>query len=125
MKVNLLIIESDNIFLNMIQAVPLSLVMNELISNAFKHAFKDSEKGEVKISLSKSGKNVSLLIRDNGSGIPEKIDFYKTNSLGLKMVRRIIKEQLNGKIQFKNNQGAEFRIKFDVNKQEGCLCAEE
>jgi PAS domain S-box-containing protein len=108
-----------NTFFDIDIAVPLGIIVNELISNSLKHAFNKNEKGEIRIKLSKKKgiiaheSTFNLIISDNGKGIPEDIKFENLKSLGLMLVK-ILVEQLNGKIAFKRTHGAEFRISFNV-----------
>ncbi len=102
-----------NISLNIDRAIPCGLVINELISNALKHAFPShwSEKKKIKISVNqkKNGK-IILIVKDNGIGIPKELDFRKTKSLGLQLVIALAEEQLGGKIILNRKEGTEFRI---------------
>ena len=89
------------------------LIINELVSNSLKHAFPGEKKGEIEISLSSiSNDMIGLLVQDNGIGIPEGIDFRKTESLGLHIVNILVENQLHGEITMNNDNGTEFRIRF-------------
>lgn len=109
----------DNINLNADQAVYLGLIVNELVSNSLKHAFKPTsldDNGEqqkkIFISVQKNSDNgYSIKIGDNGCGFPENIDFKNTESLGLQLVMSLVK-QLEAEIRLNNNSGTEFLIKF-------------
>ena len=100
-------------------AVPLGMIVNEIISNSFKYAFSGRNKGEIQIKLhtkedTKSGDTEYVLfISDNGIGIPENIDFRNTNSLGLQLVN-ILVDQIDGCIELKRDHGTEFLITFNV-----------
>ena len=110
----------DNINLNADQAVYLGLLINELVSNSLKHAFKSTPRDDSKeyqkrifIGVYKNSDNgYSVKIGDNGCGFPENIDFKNTESLGLQLVMSLVK-QLDGEISLNNNQGTEFLIKFN------------
>lgn len=92
-------------------AIPLGLITNELISNAYKHAF-DKEQGEIKVTLSKIVKDTySLKIEDNGVGIPHDFDIESLDSLGLDIVV-ILTEQINAELKMYNDNGAHFEIVF-------------
>jgi len=94
-------------------AIPCGLVINELISNALKHAFPPQwkKKKKIKISLNqKDNGEVTLIVKDNGIGIPEELDLRKTESLGLRLVTALAEEQLGGKIILNRKEGTEFRI---------------
>ncbi|MPN64418.1 putative sensor histidine kinase pdtaS [bioreactor metagenome] len=95
-------------------AVPLGIIINELISNALKHAFSGMENGEISVCLKKeeNGNYFSLTVRDNGRGFPEDIDFRETESLGLQLVINLV-DQIEGSIELNTTgQGTEFRIRF-------------
>jgi len=110
----------ENAFFNMDTAVPLGIIVNELVSNSLKHAFTEDREGEIRIKLCRKEINeetnkslFSLIISDNGKGIPENLKLESLESLGLQLVS-ILVYQLDGKIELKRNQGAEFNILFYV-----------
>lgn len=105
------ITEIDDIKLNLETAIPCGLLINEIVSNSLKYAFKDKEQGEIKMSLKKHDQNLELIISDNGIGLPEDVDFKKTGSLGLQIVNSLI-AQLDGKIELERTQGTKFTIIF-------------
>jgi two-component sensor histidine kinase len=91
-------------------AIPCGLIVNELVSNSLKHAFLEDRDGEIKVSLSRNGKaEVELTVSDNGVGMPEDVDFRKTDSLGLNLVNALV-GQLQGKIELYREKGTEFII---------------
>ena len=120
-----------NIFFDMDTAVPLGIIVNELVSNSLKHAFPGRDKGEILIKLFKekkaecsksdegAGNNAekatgyTLIVSDNGAGIPEEIDLENSDTLGLQLVN-ILVAQLDGEIELKRNKGTEFIIRLDV-----------
>ena len=101
-------------------AIPCGLILNELVTNSIKHAFpisKNEENGVINVKLSKETENmVEIVVSDNGVGFPENIDFQNSPSLGLKLVNNLV-IQINGEMELKNNNGAEFRIKFKNNEK--------
>ncbi|MGR3301135.1 MAG: PAS domain-containing sensor histidine kinase [Candidatus Scalindua sp.] len=112
-------IKSANVYLPVTQAVPCALVLNELISNSLKHAYRDGEQGTISISMQQSDDNTILMrVRDNGVGIPEEIDIGRTKSLGLRLTRNIVNKQLNGKIKIIRNKGTEFIVEFKNSKED-------
>lgn len=113
------VIESYDVYLSITQAIPCALVLNELISNAYKHAFKEGQKGTVTITMQRSaGDTIFIRAKDDGVGIPEEVDIYKTDSLGLKLVRNLVQKQLKGEIEVKRDKGTEFIIEFKILKEE-------
>jgi two-component sensor histidine kinase len=108
-------------------AVPLGIIINELVSNSLKHAFQGRDNGEIQIKLQREeigpylrsvNENVKsttfeLAVSDNGVGIPEDIDIEELDSLGLQLVTSLV-AQLDGKLEIKKNNGTEFTIWFTV-----------
>ena len=106
----------EKVFLGINLAIPCGLVINELISNALKHAFPSSfkGKGKVEIAFRPVGKDeIELIVKDNGVGIPKKVDIRKSESMGLMLIN-ILVGQLKGKIKLNRRGGTEFKIRFKV-----------
>jgi len=107
------VVEPTTVTLAITQAIPCALVLNEVISNAFKHAFRQGQKGIIEISIKRSDSDtIFIRVKDDGIGIPEEVDIYKTDSLGLKLLRNLVQNQLKGKIDVKRDKGTEFIIEF-------------
>jgi PAS domain S-box-containing protein len=103
---------SKEIFLDVNTAVPCSLIINELISNALKHAFSRGGEGMIRIEMKKDAENrYHLTVHDNGSGFPEEVDYRRVSSLGLQLVNTLV-EQLRGKISLEKKAGTTFSIVF-------------
>jgi PAS domain S-box-containing protein len=123
LKLNL----ENNVFFDMDVAVPLGMIINELVSNSFKHAFSGRKEGEIQIKLHREGNGeyiismnekcksttFALTISDNGIGIPENLDIEELDSLGLQLVTSLV-AQLDGELEIKGNNGTEFTIRFKV-----------
>lgn len=104
----------DKVFLGIDLAVPCGLIINELISNALKHAFPPSfkKKGKVEIACHPAEEDeIELIVRDNGVGIPKEVDMRKSESMGLMLIN-ILVSQLKGKIKLNRMRGTEFKIRF-------------
>ncbi len=100
----------ENVSLGIDTAISLGLIVNELLSNAFKYAFPNGASGEIKLSYKPTEGNTStLIIHDNGIGFPKNIDFRQTDSLGLQLVNTLV-EQLEGNIELNRMNGTEFTI---------------
>lgn len=105
----------EKITLGVDVAIPCGLIVNELLSNSFKHAFPSTfdGKGQITISLHRIHENnLELSIKDNGIGIPEDIDIYQTDSLGMKLVIILAEDQLNGQVKLDRSEGSQFTITF-------------
>lgn len=100
-------------FLNLNTIIPLGLLLNEIISNSLKYAFKTEKNGEITINIHKTKTNkYEMEISDNGVGFDEDIEDRKTNSLGLELVK-IFTEQLNGKIEKIDTYGTTYKLEFE------------
>lgn len=104
-------LDVDEIFLNIDAAIPFGLILNELVSNALKHAFSDGRKGEIYIGLHSDHERQTLFVRDNGVGLPEDLDFQNTESPGLQLVCTLT-DQLKGTITLDRSSGTTFQITF-------------
>ncbi|MBN1779731.1 PAS domain S-box protein [bacterium] len=94
-------------------AIPLGLVINELLTNSVKHAFPDNRGGEIQVQISKtSGKIIVLEIMDNGIGLPKNFDFQKDIHLGLQTVLDLAEGQLGAKVKFTSRNGLHCRMTF-------------
>ena len=104
-------LDVDPLHFDIDRAIPVGLIINELASNALKHAFPDKDGGTVSISLHREDDLVTLLVSDTGIGFPETLDFRDTPSLGMQLVIALV-EQLEGTIELARSDGTEFRITF-------------
>ena len=105
----------EDVYLDIDRAVPLGIIINELTSNALKHAFKDGEEGEIDINFSKENNDFILTIRDTGGSFPDDLDINDTESLGLQLVTRLV-SQIDGSIELDLSQGTIFKITFSYEK---------
>jgi PAS domain S-box-containing protein len=113
----------EDLFFDMDTAVPLGMIVNELVSNSLKHAFVGRARGKIRIKLSREDSveleskcyestSFILTISDNGVGIPE-FEIENLDSLGMQLVTSLV-DQLDGELELKRAQGTEFTIKFKV-----------
>lgn len=103
-------LDVEDVSIDLNKAIPCGLILNELISNSLKYAFKGRTSGKLTISLRKNGK-YELTVKDNGAGFPSNIDFKNTTSLGLRLVN-ILTNQIDGEISLNSSNGSEFKIMF-------------
>ena len=96
-------------------AVPLGLIMNELLTNSFKYAFGGNRKNEIYIGMKKENGSYELDFRDSGEGLPPGFNFTTARSLGIRLVNLLAK-QLNGSAKYFHNGGAQFVINFKAKK---------
>ncbi|MHC1755680.1 MAG: PAS domain-containing protein [Methanosarcina sp.] len=127
----------ENVFLDVDTAVPLGIIINELVSNSLKHAFPGQKKGEIHIRLNKKvkseirsdidedkgfkdkrfedkgfeGSGLYVSVSDNGVGIPETVGIETPDTLGLQLVSALV-DQLDGELELKKDKGTEFIIRI-------------
>jgi len=102
-------INIESMLLDIDTAIPLGLILNELISNAFKHGI-DREKGKFYLSFKKiNSAELRLIIKDNGPGIPDLLHKEKSNSYGMKLVN-ILSKKLKADLEFINHDGLEVQM---------------
>ncbi len=118
---------AENVFFDMDIAVPLGIIVNELVTNSLKHAFSGRNEGEIQIELNReeNGECIGsrnedctstayvLIISDNGIGIPEDIDVEDLNTLGMQLVTSLV-GQLDGEFELKRSNGTKFTMRFRV-----------
>ena len=96
------------------RALPCALVVNEILSNAYKHAFKGQKTGTIKISTILENGRISITVLDDGVGLPPNLDINLSKSLGLKLIRTLVEHQLRGSISLKSRNGTMVNIEFPV-----------
>ncbi|MGB9941366.1 PAS domain S-box protein [Methanosarcina sp.] len=127
LDINLKMDLEENAFFDMDTAVPLGIIVNELVSNSLKHAFPGRNEGEIRIELHKEENgectksinedckitNFVLTVSDNGVGIPENFDMENLDTLGMQLVTSLV-GQLDGEFELKRVNGTEFTVRFTV-----------
>ena len=93
-------------------AIPLGLILNELVSNSLKHGFPGEMTGTIAIQFRTDGDYATLVVSDTGIGFPDGLDYMHTESMGMQLVVTLV-EQLEGTIELGTKQGTEFRISFN------------
>jgi PAS domain S-box-containing protein len=109
-KLNLLI---EEVYLDVDTAIPCGLIINELLSNAFLHAFPNHRVGEISLSFKQDQNNFVLSVSDNGIGFPADFEVQDSGSLGLHLVSLLTK-QLLGKLAISNKNGATLEMQFPI-----------
>lgn len=101
----------DSISLDVTQAIPCGLILNELITNAYKHAFEDIEEPCISISLNQIDDAYILQVKDNGNGLPENFKIDQSSSLGTTLIKTLV-NQLDGTLDVSTDKGAVFKVTF-------------
>lgn len=108
----------DEILLEIDQAIPCGLLLNELVTNCLKHAFPDGRAGEIHIELhADAHAQVTLRVSDTGIGLPQAVDFHNPRSLGLQLITTLT-EQLEGAITVKRGGGTTIEVIFPARTPE-------
>ena len=112
-----LTVEADEVTLGVDQAIPCGLILNELISNALKYGIPAGGKagGRIDVTLRKTGgREIELAVKDNGAGLPADFNIGETRSLGLKIIKLLVEDQLGGDLRIVGNGGTGFFVKFGI-----------
>jgi PAS domain S-box-containing protein len=108
------IVDAEPGTLTIEEAIPCGLIVNELISNSFKHAFGEQEEGLIEIRFQTVvGSVFEVVVRDNGIGFPDGVDFTSVASMGMTLINNLV-EQLEGTITIERNHGTLFRLQFPM-----------
>ncbi|MCE3278438.1 MAG: two-component hybrid sensor and regulator [Bacteroidetes bacterium] len=110
-KISFSIICND-VFVDIKNAVPCGLILNELLSNAYKHAFKGRQDGEIKVVCTKMGGKFTMSVSDNGIGYDAESKIEKPASLGLTLITALT-EQVSGSIKTTNKNGTTYYLSFE------------
>jgi two-component sensor histidine kinase len=106
--------ELDQLALELDDALPFGLLISEVVSNSLKHAFPQGRGGAVSVFLrQQSDATISLILSDDGIGLPRELDWTTTRSLGLRLVRALA-QQLRGALEIRSQGGTEVRLTFQV-----------
>jgi two-component sensor histidine kinase len=104
-------IAADTVSLDLDTAMPLGIIINELVSNALKYAFPDARPGEIRIELQADQGQLCLTVSDNGIGFPEELDPAAASTLGLQLVS-MLTSHLHGQMNLRRHEGTTFQIRF-------------
>lgn len=111
-------LHTEDVPLNINQAIPCALLLNELITNSFKHAFPNSQTGTVSVKLQENDQTIDLRISDNGVGFDVASALDNTNTLGLTLVKKLI-NQIDGDVEIDAQNGTSFHITFAKKQASG------
>jgi two-component sensor histidine kinase len=106
----------DGVTLELERAVPFGLLLNELVSNACKHAFPPPRTGSIVVSFRREDGHIEMTVTDEGQGLPDGFDYRRASSLGLKLVRSLAR-QLRGFAEMQSGSGTTVRVRFPEKEQ--------
>lgn len=104
------VVDVENIEIGIDTAIPCGLIINEIVTNSVKHAFPNKT-GEVIVKINSYQDDIHLIMSDNGIGVPKDLDYEKTDSLGLKLVKSLV-DQIDGHMTIESNNGTTTKICF-------------
>lgn len=106
--------EMEDIFMPLEIGIPCGLIINELISNSFKHAFSGVDNGVIHIALIRhKNKEFSLQVSDNGVGMDSMFSLEESKSLGMRIVNKLV-QQIDGKLDYDFSDGTKYDIRFNL-----------
>ncbi|NQY30163.1 MAG: hypothetical protein HRT69_11925 [Flavobacteriaceae bacterium] len=112
-------INAKDVDFDVTMAVPISLIVNEAVCNAYKHAFENKKSGNIEVAIIKEKERTySLLIKDDGVGLPEEFDIKKLKSIGFDLIHGLAR-QLKGKLTVNGTSGTEIKITFSSITKDG------
>jgi len=107
---------SDGLTLDLDRAIHVGLIVNELITNAMKHAFSRGQSRDVSVTVSTAGNEVQLQVRDNGRGLPENLDLDHAKTLGLRTVF-LLSRRLEATVRIDRSAGTAFMLTFPLHAE--------
>lgn len=111
-------VDVDDIVLDIEQVIPCGLLITELLSNALRHAFPGDLSGRVDVEIHRHNGSLRLMVRDNGTGLPDDLDLSTVKTLGLQLVGALA-DQLDGKLELQRVDGTSFQVIFPIRTLEG------
>ncbi|TYP93657.1 Two-component sensor histidine kinase, contains HisKA and HATPase domains [Fodinibius salinus] len=110
--------DMEQLSLNISQAVPFGIIVNELVENCYRYAFEGQKSGKINLSLSRDEDTVTLVIKDNGIGLPDEFESKSKSSTGMTLIDALV-GQLSGTFEpSSSSEGTTFVVTFDVDEKE-------
>ncbi len=111
-------VDATDVSMDINQAIPCAILVNELITNAYKHAFKGRKSGKIWISLTETEDQIAVEVGDNGIGLPDDFSLEDQTSIGMNLVQNLTR-QLKGELDIDKRDGTSFKVSFDKSKRRG------
>lgn len=111
-------LDMDEISFDLDRSIACGLIINELVTNSLKYAFKGRSRGRIRVGVKRDKDNARLVVADNGNGLPTALDLENIESLGLKLVRMLVEDQLDGSIDIRQGDELAFHIVLPVKDEE-------
>lgn len=107
-----IVYDIESVNLNIDEALPCGMIINEILINAFKHAFEQCEQPKIEVKFKQVSDEYLLKISDNGKGMPNHFSLTECESLGLRLLHLIVQTQLEGEVKMYNECGLHYEIRF-------------
>ncbi len=111
-------VNAADVSMDINQAIPCAILINELLTNSYKHAFKGRESGTIWITLKDNDEQITIIFRDDGVGLPEDFSIEKQSSIGMELIQTLT-NQLEGTLEIKTGAEGYFRVSFDKKDRNG------
>jgi two-component sensor histidine kinase len=102
----------EGVVVSLDRAIPCGLILNELMTNALKHGFSNSQTGEITVILKSHHLAIYLIVENDGNGLPESFELQKIRSMGLRLVNALV-NQLHGQFEVEKTAKTRFKVTFD------------
>lgn len=111
-------IDATDVYMDINQAIPCAILINEFLTNSFKHAFKEQESGTIWINLEDNAGRVTILFKDDGIGLPEDFSIDSQSSIGMNLIQTLT-EQLEGTLEIETGSCGYFQVSFNKRDRNG------
>ena len=111
-RIRVTLLEGHNIYLPARQATACALVINELLQNSVEHGFEGRSEGEIELRLDDYGDEIEIVVADDGHGLPDDFSLEQTSSLGLRIVKTLVQDDLQGVLAIEEASGARATVRF-------------
>ena len=108
-------INADEVALNINQAIPCALILNEIITNAYKHGFRYRKKGNINITLQKNGDTITITVENDGAPLPSDFSLQSASTLGMTLIQTL-SQQLDARLSYKNEKTVVISFEFTYQK---------
>ncbi|MDZ7714791.1 MAG: histidine kinase dimerization/phosphoacceptor domain -containing protein [Balneolaceae bacterium] len=108
----------DEVSININQAIPIALIINELITNAYKHAFAEKDSGQITVEITQADNIIVLKVSDNGIGMPDNFSLENQSTIGFLLIYQLT-DQLEADLELKRNNGSTFQLSFEQKDLKG------
>jgi two-component sensor histidine kinase len=118
-QIHVSLLEGNNLYLPARQATACALVINELLQNSVEHGYENRSEGQIGVRLEDNGDEIEIVVADDGDGLPDGFSLEQTTSLGLRIVRTLVQDDLQGVFTIEEADGVRATVRFSKQVWEG------